>query len=202
MDFAAATAGKSPCKQGPRKRCFALGQCCEQRPQFFQSCQICLACPFKIRLDKLWMVEVGGKTLLPPRVMRRRIRAANIATDDGGSCADLSKRPLKISRREAATLPVCPRLLKAQAIEIERDVDIFTSDAFQKIFKTPAPIVAQDCALALSILHGPIVCPRMHIKNSGAFRAAVAENLVWPPAFEIAATPNTRARHIWRFQRA
>ena len=42
----------------------------------------------------------------------------------------------------------------------------------------------------------------MHIKKSGAFRAAIAENLIWPPAFKIAATPNTRAQHIWEFQRA
>src|SRR5207247_1330697 len=32
--------------------------------------------------------------------------------------------------------------------------------------------------------------------------AAVAENLVWPPTFEVAATPNTRMSHIWKFQGA
>jgi hypothetical protein len=40
----------------------------------------------------------------------------------------------------------------------------------------------------------------MHFKNSGAFRTTVPENLVRPPAFEVAATPNTRMPHIWNFQ--
>ena len=42
----------------------------------------------------------------------------------------------------------------------------------------------------------------MHLKKSGAFRAAIAENLMWPPAFKIATTPNAHTRHIWKFQRA
>ena len=112
----------------------------------------------------------------------------------------LSKRPLKIGDREATALPVRHRLFDAQAIEIDRDVDIFAGETFRKFFKTLAPIIAQNCALPLSIFHRPIVCPRMHFKNSGAFGATIAENLVRPPAFEIAATPNTRKPHIWKFQ--
>ena len=111
-----------------------------------------------------------------------------------------SKRPLKIGDREAAALPVRHRLFDAQAIEIDRDVDIFAGETFRKFFKTLAPIITQDRALPLSIFQRPIVCPRMHFKNSGAFRATIAENLVRPPTFEIAATPNTRKPHIWKFQ--
>jgi hypothetical protein len=184
----------------PIRRCLALHRRCEQRPKFFQSCQIYAARSFNIRLDKLWPVELGGETLLPARVTRRRIRAANIATDDSATRAEVPERPFKISHRKAATLPVRHRLFHAQAIKIYGDVDIFASDASQKMFKTSAPIVAQDCAFAFSILLISIVCPRMHSENSSAFRATVAENLMWPPAFKIAATPNTRTQHIWKFQ--
>src|SRR5206468_9782771 len=47
-----------------------------------------------------------------------------------------------------------------------------------------------------------IVCPRMNFKNSGVFGTTIAENLVRPPTFEIAAAPNTRKLYIWKFQRA
>ena len=90
----------------------------------------------------------------------------------------------------------------AQAIEIDCDVDIFAGETFRKFFKTLAPIITHDCAPPLSIFRWPIVCPWMDFKNSGAFRATVAENLVWPPAFEIAAAPNTHKLYIWKFQRA
>ncbi len=40
----------------------------------------------------------------------------------------------------------------------------------------------------------------MDFKNSGAFGATIAENLVRPPTFEIAAAPNTRKPYSWKFQ--
>src|SRR5262249_60174095 len=70
----------------------------------------------------------------------------------------------------------------------------------EKSFKAFPPMVAENCAPALLILRRPIVGPRMHFKSSGMFRAAVAENLVRPPAFEIAATPDGHAAHIRKFQ--
>src|SRR5947199_176980 len=103
---------------------------------------------------------------------------------------------------ETATFPVCHRLFSAQAIEVDGDVDIFASGASQKILKALPPVITQDCAFAFSILLVSIVCPGVHNENSSAFRATVAENLMWPPAFKIAATPNTRTRHIWKFQGA
>ena len=60
--------------------------------------------------------------------------------------AQFSKRPLKIGHREATALPVRHRLFDAQAIEIDRDVDIFVGETFRKFFKTLAPILAQNCA--------------------------------------------------------
>src|SRR5205814_3278935 len=123
-------------------------------------------------------------------------RAANVATSDTGRFAQFFKRPLKIGHREATALPVRHRLCHAEAVEIDRDIDIFAGETFRKFFKTLAPILAQDCALALSIFHWPIVCPRMNFKNSGAFGTTIAENLVRPPTFEIAAALNTRKPYL------
>jgi len=63
-----------------------------------------------------------------------------------------------------------------------------------------APIFTKNSTLALSIFHRPIVRPRMYFKNARTFSAAVAENLVWPPAFEITATPNAHASHVWKLK--
>ena len=40
----------------------------------------------------------------------------------------------------------------------------------------------------------------MHFKNSGVFGATIAENLVRPPTFEIAAAPDTHKPYIGKFQ--
>ena len=103
--------------------------------------------------------------------MRRRIRAANVATSDRSKFAKLSERPIKIGHREATTLPVRHRLFHAEAVEIDRNVDIFAGETFRKFFKTLAPTITQNRALTLSIFQRPIVCPRMDFKISGAFGA-------------------------------
>ena len=41
--------------------------------------------------------------------------------------------------------------LRAEAVEIDRDVDIFAGETHRKFFKTLAPIITQDRALPLSI---------------------------------------------------
>ena len=63
-----------------------------------------------------------------------------------------------------------------------------------------APIVAKNRASPLSIFRRAIISPRMHSQDPGALRAAVPENLVRPPAFEISATPDTRTLHMRKFQ--
>src|SRR5262249_41923907 len=121
-----------------RKRCFALHRCCQERPQSLQSRQVYLARPLKIRLSKPWPVELGSETLLPPRVMRRRIRATKITSNDPTSCTELPKGPLQISQREPAALPVRHRFFNPQAIEIDRHVDILASETLRKLFKVLA----------------------------------------------------------------
>ena len=122
--------------------------------------------------------------------MRRRIRAANVATDNAARRVQLSQRPIKIGNGESTALPVRHRFFPAQTVEIDCDVDIFASEAFRKFFKAQAPIVAKNCASPLSIFRRAIVSPRMHFQNPGALRAAVSKDLVGPPALEISAAPN------------
>src|SRR4030095_10299412 len=101
--------------------------------------------------------------------MRRRIRAANVASSNTGRFAQFSKRPRKIGDPEEAALPVRHRLFHAETVEIDRDVDIFTGKAFRKFFKALAPIFTQDCAPPMSLFQWPIVRPRVDFKNSGTF---------------------------------
>ena len=148
------------------------------------------------------MIEFRSETLFAPRIFRWRIRAANVATDDPAGFTQPAERPLKIGDREPAVLPICHRLFDAQAIKIDGHIDIFVSEAVGKLLKTLTPILTKNCAPPLLIFGRPIVCPRMHFKNSSAFSATVPKNLVWPPAFEITAAPNCRMLDLRKFQRA
>jgi len=148
------------------------------------------------------VIKFRGETLFAPRISRLRIRAANIAANDPARFVELFERPLKIGRRESAALPICHRLFDAKAIKIDCDVQIFVSEALRKLLKTIAPIFAEDGAFSLLIFRRPVVCPRMHVENPRAFSATIAENLVWPPAFEIAAAPNCHMLDAREFQGA
>ena len=148
------------------------------------------------------MIEFRSETLFAPRIFRRRIGAANVATDDPAGFAQPSKRPLKIGDREPAALPICHRLFNVQTIKIDRDVDISVSETLRKLLKTLAPILTKNCAPPLLVFAWSIVCPRMHFKNPGAFSAAVTEDLVRPPTFEISAAPNCYVLDLREFQPA
>src|SRR6266478_6281176 len=146
------------------------------------------------------MVHFRGKSLLPARIDRFGKGSTNIARHDLRDRAQFSHRPEEICYRKPPAFPICDRLFAAKTIEIDCDINVFSAERFQELLKVRAPIITQDSALALSIFRGPIVCPRMHFKNARMFSTSVAENLVWPPAFEIAATPNAHAPYLWEFQ--
>lgn len=142
------------------------------------------------------MVHFRSEFLFPARVMRWGIRAAYVSPNDARKFAYFSNRPLKIGHCEPTAFPVRDRLFNAQAIEIDRDINIFAREAIYKVFEMVAPVIAQDRAFPLSIFQWPVVCPRMHFKISSAFGATIAENLVREPTFEIAAAPNAGQPHI------
>ena len=142
------------------------------------------------------MVHFRSEFLFPARVMRWGIGAAYVSPDDARRCAYFSERPLKIWHCEATAFPVRHRLFNAQAIEIDRDINIFARETIYKVFEMVAPVIVQDRAFSLSIFRWPIVRPGMHFKISSALGATIAENLVRKPTFEIAAAPNTGQSHI------
>ena len=148
------------------------------------------------------MVHFRSEFLFPARVLRFGISTTNIASDDARSFAEFFQCPDKIDNVEAAAFPVRHGFFCTNAIEVDRNVEICSIEIRGKVFEFPSPIFTQNCAATLSIFYRPIVRPRVHFKFARAFRATVAENLVRPPAFEIAATPNTNAFHVWKFQRA
>ena len=142
------------------------------------------------------MVHFRSEFLFPARVLRLGISSTNIAGDDARSFAEFFQRPNKIANVEAAVFPIGHGFFSANAIEINCNVDICSIETRGKVFEFRSPIFAQNCAATLSIFHRPIIRPRVHFKFARAFRTTIAENLVRPPTFEIAAAPNTRQSHI------
>src|SRR2546428_9219389 len=146
------------------------------------------------------MIEFRSETLFPTRILRRRVGATNIASNNLRGLAQLPERPFKISNGEAASFPIRHCIAPIETVKIDRDVNVFSAGRFQKLVKVLAPIVTKDGAATAPIFQWPIVCPRMDLKNACAFGATVAENLVRPPAFEVAATPNAHTAHLRKFQ--
>src|SRR6202048_3375216 len=65
-----------------------------------------------------------------------------------------------------------------------------------------APIITQNRAAPLSIFERPPIGPRVDFELAGAFRPAIAENLLRPPAFEISAAPDADFLNARKFERA
>src|SRR5207247_8322237 len=119
------------------------------------------------------------------RVMWRRIRTANVATDDPTRLPQFCQCPLKIDNSEATALPIGYRLFHAQTIEIDCDVNIFPGQIIYKLLKALAPIVAKDRARPLPVFLRTIVCPGMHFDPAGAFAGPLLEHSSCPPALNL-----------------
>jgi hypothetical protein len=142
------------------------------------------------------MVHFRGKSLLPARIDRLGKGSTNIGRHDLRDRAQFSQRPKKICYRKPAAFPICDRFFAAKTIKINRHINIAATKIADKGFEMFAPVISQNRASSLSIFRRPIVCPWMYFKNARTFSATVAENLVRPPAFEIAATPNRDVLHM------
>ena len=136
------------------------------------------------------MVHFRSESLFPARVLRLGISTTNIAGDDMRSFAQFFQCPDEIDNVEPATFPIGHAFFCTKAIEVDRDVEICSTESRGKVFEFPAPIVMQNCAATLSIFQRPIIRPRVHFKFARAFRATISENLVRPPTFKIAAAPH------------
>ena len=148
------------------------------------------------------MVYFRSEFLFPARVLRFGISTTNIAGDDVRSFAQFFQCPHKIANVEPAAFPIGHGFSCANTIEVDRNVELCSAETGGKVLEFPSPIFTQNCAATLSIFYRSIIRPRVHFKFARAFRAAIAENLVRPPAFKIAATPDAHALHMRKFERA
>ena len=110
--------------------------------------------------------------------------------------------PRDIFQGEPATLPVCDGLFPAQAIEIDCDVEIRSSQRFDKSRETFAPIPLKNRATAILVRRRTIVGPGMDLESALALRATIAEDSRRPPTLEVSTTPHTYFFHARKLERA
>src|SRR5205085_9324273 len=77
-----------------------------------------------------------------------------------------------------------------------------TIQATGEILKLFPPIFAQDRSAPFPRPRRPIIRPWVHHEHAGAFRFAIPEKLMRPPALEIPATPNRDLPDMRQLQRA
>lgn len=148
------------------------------------------------------MIPLRSEMLLPARVFRLRVSAANVAGNNLRAFAQFAQRPFEIDNCESATFPICDRVVCAKTIEIDRDVNLSAAEIGSEILEATAPVFRQDCTGTLSIFHRAIVSPGMNFKPAFAFGPTIGENIVRPPAFEISAAPNCDVLHMRQLERA
>ena len=115
---------------------------------------------------------------------------------------ELGQSPDKIGNGKAAILPIRYCFLHPQTIEIDRHIEIGAIEGAGKLIEMLAPILAENRAASLLIPPGTIVSPRMHFQPAGALGTMIPENVMGPPAFEIAAAPNVELAHVRKIERA
>src|SRR5438067_7096023 len=149
------------------------------------------------------MVHSRGETLLRSGVDGRGKCGAHTASPDPRPRgAQLGQRPGHILEREPPTLPVRDSVLGAQAIEIDRDIHIRLSQFAGESREVLPPVRAQDRAAPILIRSRTIVRPWTNVEPAFPFRAPVPENLMRPPALEIAAAPDADFLDVRQFERA
>lgn len=148
------------------------------------------------------MIHFRSEFLFPARISRFGVCAANVAGDDARTFAYFFQCPDKIANIKSAVFPIRDGFFLAEAIKVNRYVDVCAGKIGGKVFELLSPIFRQDRPTTFSIFHAPAIRPRMHLKFVSPFSATVSENLIRPPTFEIAATPYTYRLHIRKFERA
>src|SRR5262245_15003766 len=112
------------------------------------------------------MIHPRGETLLPPRITRLGPGPANVPRHDLSLGSQHSQRPDEVFDREAPRFPIRHRVLRAQAVEIDRDIDLCLAQFIDGGRKLLPPIVTQDCSTSALFLGAAIVSPRMHFQTT------------------------------------
>lgn len=148
------------------------------------------------------MVYSRGKPLFRSRVDRWRKCPANIARRDPNiRGAQLREGPRDISCGEPSALPVRNGLVGPQAIKIDRDIHVRSTQFSGEVLEMVTPIRAQDRAAASLVGTRTIIRPRVYIEPSRTLRAPIPEKLVRPPALEIPAAPDADFSYVGKFER-
>lgn len=148
------------------------------------------------------MIHFGSEPLLGPRVFGRGKRAADIAANDFRFRSQFRQRPRHVVESEPAALPIRDRVVGPQTIEIDRDIQVRSSEGLRELGEFRPPIPAHNSSAPILIRRRPLVRPRMNLQLAGSLCAPIAEELPRPPALEISATPDTGFLEERQFQSA
>ena len=108
--------------------------------------------------------------------------------------------PPNVIEIKPSAFPICAGVIRRQTIQIDRNVNVRADQFVREFFELFPPILAQNRAVSFLCARWPIVRPRMDGKRPGAFRFAIAKNLMRPPALEISAPPNCRLPDVRQFK--
>src|ERR1041385_7527737 len=115
---------------------------------------------------------------------------------------ELGQSPDKIGSGETAILPIRYCLLHPKTIEIDRHIQVGAVEGAGKLIEMLAPILAENRAASFLIPPGTIVSPRTHFQLAGVLGTMIPENVMGPPAFEIATAPDVELAHVRKIERA
>ena len=139
----------------------------ENRQQPVQRGQIRLPNDGRITRRQFGVIHFRGKTLFPARVNGMRPCPANVAPDNAISLPEASDRPDDLFEGEPATFPVRDRVLRAQAIKVNRHVHFRSVELLGKTLEFLPPIQPHNCAAPGALLEAAIVRPGMHFQPAG-----------------------------------
>ena len=148
------------------------------------------------------MIHFRRESLLPSRVSRRRIGAADVPPQHMSVVPKRLESPPNVIEIKPSAFPICAGVIRRQTIQIDRNVNVRADQFVREFFKLFPPIVAQNRAASFLRAQRPIVRPRMDRQRPSAFRFTIAKNLPRPPALKISTSPNCRLSNVRQFQRA
>ena len=146
------------------------------------------------------MIHPGGEPLFCARVFRRGKRPADIAANDFRFRPQLRQRPRHVVNGKAAALPIRDRVVRAQAIQIDGDVQVRSSQGVRELGELCPPICTHYSSAPILVRRRPVVRPGMNFQFTASFGPPVSEELSRPPAFEIPATPDANLLDEGKFE--
>ncbi len=95
------------------------------------------------------MVEERACALGPASIVCRRMRSAEISTDDPGTLSNLLDSPSDVTGKKHSLLPIGDRAFFIEAVEIDRYINSFAVKCLGKVGKNFPPITRGNARPAL-----------------------------------------------------